>query len=683
MVAQTLTISIARNGLNKDLEPTDLGGTYTPSMKNMIVEKSKVRKRLGDSEIGYNLPLSGVGSELIQYVDAVGGIHLIALTTTNAYELNASSEMWELITPSIVLEACGAGWTQGSGDTITHDTTHKVKGTKSLKIVLGAARSDGDLLAYKDISSADITAHNNIGFWIRSSTDLAAEALEIVVSESNHGSGEKTGTYVECLSTALTADTWKFVQLAKTLTDYNAVISVSIFANATLADELVIYLDDVRSYTPFTGAVDDRWSHTLATDTSVFTNNGYTALCISNGVDSIFYYEGQSGDVFQSLDMSDFTNFAHAKEIEEFWNHFFVLNFNDNLQNIRDLAFADLGNITDWTGGTSDARKLTDTRGEILRVKKLGSDLIIYSEKTISTCRYLGAPLLFAIPTLVYEAGLFSPKAIWDSVNVHFFLSSDYKVYGYPGGRQLLRIGEAVESSLFAELDISKKAKVVVGVDQDRHKLYFFIPLSGDSYAKTYYAADYKLNPLPWEYGRFYHDVRDFSVFENYRDWYCDDDDITDLYCDEIDLLCDDSYTQSGYAMAVVISSDGYVYKLDEAQGSDAGENIEAYYDTEDITLDKGYHPGRWKWMAFSAKSSIDPEGVTVTANVYYSIDGGESWVALDDSPITLTQAWSMFVLPLDILGRTIRFRVYQNSKYDLQIRDNIFTKVSPEPIRG
>ena len=75
-------------------------------------------------------------------------------------------------------------------------------------------------MGYKDISSVDISAHSHIGFWIRSSTNLSANALEVVVSESNHASGEKTGTYVECLSTALTADAWTFVCLEKTLTDF-------------------------------------------------------------------------------------------------------------------------------------------------------------------------------------------------------------------------------------------------------------------------------------------------------------------------------------------------------------------------------------------------------------------------------------------------------------------------------
>jgi hypothetical protein len=262
----TIPIPIARGGINKDIEPTSLEGVFTPFMLNMII--------------------TGTGAKLVEYIDARGTIHTLAITITHAYEYQADSDLWLQITPSIDLENCDSGWTAGTSITLAYDTSDKIRGTGSAKMTLDAGRSDGDQLAYKDISSVDITSMTHVGFWIKSSVTLAASALEVVVSESNHASGEKTGTYVESLTTALTADTWKFVCLAKTLTDYNAVISCSIYANATLASGIIIRLDDIRAYDELAGDVDKPVSCSLATDLNEFTNNGGLAQVISNSVDS-------------------------------------------------------------------------------------------------------------------------------------------------------------------------------------------------------------------------------------------------------------------------------------------------------------------------------------------------------------------------------------------------------------
>lgn len=697
MIVEPLTIPIAKNGLNRDLEPTSLKGAYSPYMQNMQVRPSSIAKRMGYSAFGYNLPLSGVGSELIEYVDARGDVHLIAITTTHAYELNATSLNWTHITPSVDLDECEAGWTKGqAADTVAHVTTSFIRGAKSMKLTLGAGRSNGDQLAYKDISSVDIRTTNitgktgaatkvltHIGFWIKSSIALAAEALEIVVSESNHASGEKTGTYVESLSTALTADTWTFVSVAETLTDFNAVLSVSLYADATIASGTIIHLDDIRAYCEFTGGVDHRWSHAEATDVTRFNGNGGHALCICNSSgDGIFYYEGESGDVFQQLDMSDFASFSDTKEIEEFWNHFFCLNYNNANQNVKSLAFADFGNIVNYTGGTSDSSFLSDSRGAIIRAEKLGSDMIIYSAKSITTTRYLGLQVIFAFPTLVYETGLYCPKGIWGFVNVHYILGTDQKIYGYAGGRQLIPVGKAIEDSLFAELDASKKQRTVLGLDAGRHKLYFFIPKVSDTYALTYYALNHKMVNMPWEYGRFAHAVRDFSVFENAANWYCDDADITDLYCDEQSFYCDSAYSVSGNPIAVFISSNGYVYRLDST-ASDAGSDIEAIYDTEEVTPDGEYTQCRWQRLYFTAKADISSS----TVQIYYSIlDGADwsEWVELvNDSPVTLTNTWTTYDIGVDVLARKIKFRFYQNSKKDLQIRDPMTCEYTKETARG
>lgn len=526
----TLLAFVPVEGLNRDDEPTKFAGAYSPYMKNAVVELTKVRKRRGYTQLGTNLPLSGVGMELISYLDARGSTHMIALTTTKAYLYDTSLNTWGEITP------------------------------------------------------------------------MSAE---------------------------------------------------------------------------FSGGPNNRWSWCPATDTKEFPNNGGTALLISNGVDDVHQYEGDTGDRFTTL-AHLFDSFGNTKELAEFWNHVFFINYNNGANNVRSLAYADAGNVDAWIAGTSGAHMLTDSRGALLRAKKLGADMVLYSERSITMCRYYGGPSIFSFPTLVYETGLLAPKCIWDFVNVHFLLGTDQKVYAYYGGTQMLPIGERVEESLFAELDVSKKQHVVTGLDQGKHVVHFFVPRASDDYAKVSYAINYKRRNMPWEYHEFADTVRDFSMFQNSFTWYCDDDDRKDLYCDEVGFYCDDSYGQIGYEMAVFLSHDGYVFKLDELAGKDDNADIEFEVQSPDVTLDDEKSKFRTVWISFTARSSV----VDSTVYVYYSTDGGVSWTELVDSPVSLESKWKAHRLPVDTLARRIRAKVYQKSDKDVQLRGTFKFKVVPQPER-
>ncbi len=434
---------------------------------------------------------------------------------------------------------------------------------------------------------------------------------------------------------------------------------------------------EITPGTEFSGDEGNRFSHCLAVDDTEFANNGGTALIISNGVDDIHYYEGDSADVFTILE-HDFPSFGNVKEVEEFWNHFFLINYNDGGNRVRGLAFADSGNLDTWSVGTSGSTTLTDSRGNLLRAVKLGPYMILYSEKSITVCHYYGGDTIFSFPTMVYETGLLAAKAVWGSVNVHLFLGTDQRVYGYFGGTDLDLAGLRIEDSLFAELDVSKKNHVCSGIDIGKHMIHFCYPRASDDYARVSYAIDYKRQGRPWEYHLFANTIRSLAVFENFVSWYCDDTVKKDLYCDEEDFYCDDSYGQTGYPQTAILSHDGYVFKLDEATGKDDAADIEFELWTPEFSVDAEETIGRWLWFSFTAMSAV----VGSTVYVYYSTDGGTSWVELTDSPVTLQTSWRTHRLPLTVTDRRIMFRFYQLSSKDIQLRGLFKCLVTPQSER-
>ena len=537
-----ITLPVAYNvagsrvgGINLNDEPVRLNGQFSPFMRNMVVERTRVRKFQGYSRLGTGEPMSGIGCELVNYTDAAGLLHLIALTTTRAYEYDGSSDSWE-----------------------------------------------------------DIT--------------------EVKEEEPVEWSGDE----------------------------------------------------------------DDVFSYDIVTDPAMFINNGGSALCVVNNVDDIKYYEGDAGDKFSVLQHT-FPSFASCRELCEFWNHFFVFGWTDSSTRARSLAFSGFADVDDWTGATAGVTTLTDTVGALLKVAKLGDELVIYSEKTISLGRYIGGYTLYVFPVLAQALGLLSQRAVSNTPRAHFFLGTDLKVYALFKGGSPVDVGRAVDSVMFAGLDISNKARIACGYDSSKQRVFFALPSAGEVYPRKLYAVYTNLDGNPWEFFEFKHDVRGFGVLKRTKSSaYCDDNDWKDVYCNETPAYCDDMYGFEGADMTCFITSDGYVFKLDESTGYFDEEEIDCEYQTEDIVLEDEEDFGRFVWFSFTGKSAIED----VECDVYYSVDGGENWEALADSPVVLETSWKTHRLPLDVVSRTIRFRLVQRGFGDLQLRSNFRIEAQVSPSR-
>ncbi len=393
-------------------------------------------------------------------------------------------------------------------------------------------------------------------------------------------------------------------------------------------------------------------------------------------MDDVQYFEGQSTDVFQLLVHA--SGISNCDVLAEFWNHLMFINFNDGSQNVKSLLYSAAGNVDDHVSDNAGANTLTDTIGQILNALKLGSSLIIYSEDTITVGRYYGGLTLFTFPTLVFNTGIVSPAAVQPLSNVHLILGNDQKVYAYYGDTDLVPIGEVIEDGLFSALDVSKKIHIVSGIDRGKYKVHFFIPGSGESdYASTSYCFNYRRSHLSWEFHDFSKTVKGFGSVLTAFDWYCDEDPMKDVFCDESALYCDDSSGQLGYEIPSFISAEGYIYKLDEASdGQDDDTDIAFELWTPEFTVNEEEQIGRWQWFSFQAYSSV----VDSVVIVGYSVNGGDSWTKID--VLSLNQEWTTHRLPIDVVDRRIMFIFIQKSNKDIQLRGLFKATVEPQPAR-
>jgi hypothetical protein len=550
-------------GVNLRDDSVGFAGRFSPYVKNMVVEPTRIRKRLGYTKVGANLPLAGAGTGLFEYIDNIGTKHFIATTTLACYEYDASSNLWLEISPDSAL----------------------------------------------------------------------------------------------------------------------------------------------------TGDVDDVFRGGVVTDVGLFTGNGGSALVLTNNIDDLIAYEGHSGSKFETL-IHSYTSFASCIDLQEFWNHLVLLGVTDSTYHARQLDWADFADADDWSGGTSGSTVLTDSVGALMRAVKLGPYMVLYSERSISLCQYGNVDVVFVVPTLVYGTGLLCRDAVWGDANSHRFVGSDLKLWRYDGGSLLTRIGDVVDTELFRRLNYSVKQRVRCGYDPARQKFIVAFPRASESYAKALFVQSVGLPGEPWEYHEFADDVVAIASLEAIVEAYCDaftygvtvllgvdglqvlgadgnpiviagsstgeTNPWANLYCDEVAAYCDDPLGQTGVPTCCFATSDGYVYKLDESTGYDDDAEIECEYQTEDVTVDMEHSFGRWQWFSFTARSVLGG-----TVDVSYSTDCGETWVALVDSPVTLSASWTTHRLPLSVASERVRFKLWQHSSKDLQLRGVFRVQVEPGVARG
>jgi hypothetical protein len=752
MKYDTVTLPIPLGGLNKRDEPTLMNRMTSPDMFNVEVDDSMIVKRRGYASMAQWGPLNGTGMDVLQYIDGQGTTHLIALTTTHAYEYSHTLDLWQTITPNTLLDACETAWTSGGNTDTAQETTIYVRGSASTKATCTDDVGSGSTIQSKLLAaSVDLSTHTQLGFWLRSNTAYGtgqfsfsivqekvaftngshapvigetltggtsgetAVIIGVTVDSGAWGTSDAAGsmyfhtvsgvfqaeelqdgdtndvcdiaaditrtTSVVTTDTAITADTWHFFSMDDTLTAFTGVgqLFLATGAGKTTLDTTLVYLDDVRGYTEFTGSDTDRWSYDEATNPYEFTANGGTALVLCNGVDDLFAYEGILETGLTTLTpSSELTSFATTREIFEFWNHLYLGDYDaSSVTYSRSLAWHDVPSASNpYVDLGITETVLTDSRGTIKRIVKLGYEAVVYNDFTISVIRRIGGGSLFIFPTIVFETGLIAPRAVVEHVNTHFFLGNDLRVYSYRGGIQIKPIGEQIEDWLFDEIDAQQLDYVVSGLDPRLHKIYFIYPQGGVAYAYNYVAYNFDRQGNPWEAGKFSHPIAGFSLVSNTGDLRCDSQQLVGITCDDDEWgskKCSDGSWSEGYPEVVMIDRDGNTYKRSDGATTDAGTGYTAYFSTPDLIPIEGRtdEEARFLGFNFSAQSTTtDSNGDPYNLRVNFSEDGGETWTLLETVTLSSGDTWTQHRVPCDFKAKRGRFRLGQgNVDGDFKVR--------------
>jgi hypothetical protein len=155
------------------------------------------------------------------------------------------SDVWVESTQRHLLEDCDATWTGVDTDVTQEvDDADYQEGGASIKFTVAVTISNGDVIAYKNLASAeDLSPYKKISFWIQVSSAVAAADLCLLLDNT-----PGCGSPLETISLpAITVNTPTFVEcvLANPASD-TAITSIGFEYNANKKAN-IIWVDDIRA----------------------------------------------------------------------------------------------------------------------------------------------------------------------------------------------------------------------------------------------------------------------------------------------------------------------------------------------------------------------------------------------------------------------------------------------------
>ena len=631
-------------GLKKDIPSTMLPEQYTPNCKDFLFRDGIALKARGTSYFASTdtSPLIGTIMGFDQYYKTDGTEKLLCFTTKHIFSYNTSTETFECITPSTLISDCETAWTANTN--VTADTsTDKKRGSKSVKITISSDFTTG-VAAYLNFTAKDLSSHTDLYLWIKSSVATSAGDLKIRISEANDGA--TTSDYEDVSMPALSANTWTMVTVAFSGagTTRDAVLSVSLVVSTDLGEQ-VVYLDDIRAVTTFTGDEDDFFTGEIMSDLYIF----------SNGIDGI-YKRDMSSDCCSELSG---TSGWSAKKVLKFGERLCLFHtVESGTRYPQRVRWSVAGDPEDWTGTGSGYSDLITTLGVdwIQTAEKIGNYVVIYAERTIALMEYTGdVNNPFSFVTRVSGVGLAAPRCIVNFGDEHLFLCWD-GFYSYVGGRSVEKIGDNIRDYLMSTVNPEYIGRSFAVYLEENEECKFFLPTGTSTTPNAYFT--YNLKSGAWSKGE-----RSYTGFGYYsRRESLTIDDMTDEIDSYTWLRFDDTKVLALAPLTLYGDSNGKVYKDDESTMNLAGQAIDGYVETKDFVQGERYRGTLTYWCELN----FEARGSSVT--ISYSVDGGSTWTG--SKTFTLSGEWEEYRWDLEVYSEMIRFRFRNNeSGENLEIR--------------
>ena len=373
-------------------------------------------------------------------------------------------------------------------------------------------------------------------------------------------------------------------------------------------------------------------------------------VIISNCVDSLFYYYNGVTTTLPGLTSTT----CYAMIV--FHECLIIANtIESGVAYPGRIRQSDAGDATNWTTGISAIYNLVDTPDFILQLTILGSWMIVWREQSIMQCTYLGVlnEILF-FQYMIYGEGIVSQRAVVETPDLNFF-KGRAGIWSYDGSYTLTPVGDAVWNEFFS-VDVNSNPSIPTSMKLNQ---------AAESSMFLYYATNYDevwifypsgANTAPDTLLRYSRKLKAWFHREHSETFVAANAYTAisqDTWADAIGIWSTDLIPWNSRVIdqnipnIMLVPNSGDAVKVyDYASIADAGTVIPWYV----ITREFGDAQTLTRWDAVTIYGQGSAIGVS------YSVDSGETWVALD--VITLGATLTRYRLTFQVVSAYIMFQL-------------------------
>lgn len=409
--------------------------------------------------------------------------------------------------------------------------------------------------------------------------------------------------------------------------------------------------DDItKDATDWTGDTDDIF------DTAIPLLTGMPILCITNGKDAIQKWTGTG----LCVDLGGTPPIA--KFIQEYKTYLICANIQGGTVYPQRVQWCDTAAPETWDSGNAGAVDLVEDGEDITGLNVFGNYICVHKKSSINLGYGVSSDNIFQFDRRSTGVGTIANNSIVNlPTGEQIFVAKDgIRIFN---GITAPLIDSPINDEIRNSLNANKAHKSYGLLITEKDEVWLGIPIGSEEYGTTIYKYNYK-NKVLYKDSRTNATAMWRGASTNALAWDDFDESIT---WDDVEYRWDDISFSTDSDQINIGTTTGFVYKVDTSVLTDAGTNVDAYWDSKDFQ-DAQDNICRWKGLELWATGG--------SVKVYYSIDEGTTWVEASNSPVALTDQMPSYTSPLmiyfDTISTKLRIRFKNDSAETLNIKQFI-----------
>lgn len=426
---------------------------------------------------------------------------------------------------------------------------------------------------------------------------------------------------------------------------YLEVMAGRFFTREDVSYNIRIGKEKIESYNIISSAWDDitgvdlTGGNTDIVNTAIPLLAGKTILCITNGKDAIRKWTA-TGDT-TTLGGSP----PVARFIQEYKTYLVGANIGGGVDITQRVQWSNTADPEEWVTGNAGAVDLIEDGDDITGLSLFGDYICVHKEKSIYLGYLVSSDIIFRFDRKATGVGTIANNSIQNlPTGEQIFLARD-GIYLF-NGINCRSLSPAITEEIRDTINSEYVSKTWSCLLRAKKEVWMGIPVGSNEYGEVVYKYNY-------ETGIILKDIRkDMNaawegIISETMTW----DDALDTW-DGQTIRWDDLSLTNRFHSVIVSDKNGYSYEVSGMVNNDDNVAVRAVWETKD------YQDSQQRMARFN-KLELWAKGGSV--KVQYSVDEGDTWSDMIDSPKTLSDKYPSFDSPdifyFDVVASKVRFR--------------------------